>query len=83
MIRDQAYVTTGEVEKTYKVVAEEFGERPRAHTQFWAYIQDIANEGLVETKVVGDSLGGGRTTYISLPDIPAKVLRERLESSIH
>jgi hypothetical protein len=38
---------------------------------------------LVETKVVGDSLGGGRTTYISLPDIPAKVLRERLESSIH
>jgi cell division control protein 6 len=83
VIRDQAYVTTGEVEKAYKVVAEEFGERPRAHTQFWAYIQDIANEGLVETKVVGDSLGGGRTTYISLPDIPAKVLRERLESSIH
>jgi cell division control protein 6 len=83
VIRDQAYVTTGEVEKAYKVVAEEFGERPRAHTQFWAYIQDIANEGLVETKVVGDSQGGGRTTYISLPDIPAKVLRERLESSIH
>ena len=83
VIRDQAYVTTGEVERAYKVVAEEFGERPRAHTQFWAYIQDIANEGLVETKVVGDSLGGGRTTYISLPDVPAKVLKERLESSIH
>src|SRR5512143_3346272 len=31
VIRDQAYVTTGEVEKAYKVVAEEFGERPRAH----------------------------------------------------
>lgn len=82
-IKDQAYVTTGEVEKVYKVAAEEFGERARAHTQFWAYLQDLANEGLIETKVVGDSTGGGRTTYISLPDIPAKVLREKLESSMH
>ena len=82
-IKDQAYVTTGEVEKVYKVAAEEFGERARAHTQFWAYLQDLSNEGLITTRVVGDSTGGGRTTYISLPDIPAKVLREKLESSIH
>ena len=77
--------TGGEIKRStaFSAVAEEFGERPRAHTQFWAYIQDIANEGLVETKVVGDSQGGGRTTYISLPDIPAKVLRERLECTIH
>jgi cell division control protein 6 len=81
-IKEQAYVTTGEVERTYKVTAEEFGEKARAHTQFWAYIQDIANEGLIETKVVGDSVGGGRTTYISLPDIPAKVLRDKLEATI-
>ena len=82
-IRDQAYVTTGEVEKVYRLAAEEYNEKPRAHTQFWAYIQDIANEGLIGTKVVGDAAGGGRTTYISLPDIPAKVLREKLESSLH
>ena len=82
-IKDQAYVTTGDVEKTYHVAAEEYGEKPRAHTQFWAYLQDLANEGLIETKVLGDSAGGGRTPYISLPDIPAKVLRERLESTIH
>ena len=81
-IRNQTYVTTGEVEKVYKVVAEEFGEKARAHTQFWAYIQDIANEGLIETKVLGDSAGGGRTTYISLPDIPAKVLEDKLEATI-
>jgi cell division control protein 6 len=80
-LKEQAYVTTGEVERNYRVVAEEFGEKPRAHTQFWAYIQDLGNEGLIETKVSGDA-AGGRTTYISLPDIPARVLRERLESSI-
>ncbi|HVO77518.1 MAG TPA: cell division control protein 6, partial [Methanomassiliicoccales archaeon] len=78
-IRDQAYVTTGEVEKVYRIAAEENGEKPRAHTQFWAYIQDLANEGLISSRVVADTTGGGRTTYISLPDIPAKVLKERLE----
>jgi cell division control protein 6 len=77
-MKDQAYVTTGEVEKTYAVATEEYGERPRGHTQFWAYIQDISNEGLIETKVSSDA-AGGRTTYISLPDIPAKVLRQKLE----
>ncbi|HXZ23112.1 MAG TPA: AAA family ATPase [Methanomassiliicoccales archaeon] len=78
-IKDEAYVTTGEVEKVYRVAAEEFGEKARAHTQFWAYLQDIANEGLASTRVVGDASGGGRTTYISLPDIPSKVLKEKLE----
>ena len=78
-IKDQAYVTTGDVERVYKVAAEEYGEKARAHTQFWAYIQDIANAGLISTRVVGDASGGGRTTYISLPDIPSKILREKLE----
>ncbi|MBM4236941.1 MAG: orc1/cdc6 family replication initiation protein [Euryarchaeota archaeon] len=78
VLKDQAYVTTGDVEKAYAVAAEEHGERPRGHTQFWAYIQDLANEGLIDAKVSSDS-AGGRTTCISLPDIPAKVLRQRLE----
>lgn len=77
-IKDRAYVTTGEVEENYQIASEEFDERPRGHTQFWSYLKDLSNQGLIETKVAGDS-SGGRTTYISLPDIPSKVLRERLE----
>ncbi len=79
--REQAYVTTREVEGAYKVAAEEYGERPRGHTQFWAYLQQLGNEGLVETKVTGDP-SGGRTTYISVPDMPVKVLRELLEDML-
>jgi len=79
--REQAYVTTREVETAYKVAAEEYGERARGHTQFWAYLQQLANEGLVETKVTGDP-SGGRTTYISVPDMPVKVLRELLEGML-
>jgi cell division control protein 6 len=80
-MKEDAYVTTGEVEKVYKVVAEEYNEKPRAHTQFWAYIQGIANEGIVQTKVSGDA-AGGRTTYISIPDVPTKVLKEMLEKML-
>lgn len=79
--REQAYVTTREVETAYKIAAEEYGERARGHTQFWAYLQQLANEGLVETKVTGDP-SGGRTTYISVPDMPVKVLRELLEGML-
>lgn len=78
-MRDRAYVTTGEVEENYSVAAEEYGERPRGHTQFWSYLQDLSNEGLIETRV-GSNSSGGRTTYISLPDIPAKALKERLKN---
>jgi cell division control protein 6 len=80
-LKDHAYVTTGDVERAYRIAAEEFGERPRGHTQFWAYLQQVANEGLAETKVTGDP-SGGRTTYISVPDIPVKVLREMLETML-
>jgi cell division control protein 6 len=78
-MKDRAYVTTGEVEENYRIATEEFDVRSRGHTQFWSYLKDLSNQGLIETKVAGDA-SGGRTTYISLPDIPSKVLRERLES---
>ncbi len=80
-MRDRAYVTTGDVEKMYHVVAEEYGHRARGHTQFWAYLQAVAGEGLLETKVSGDP-SGGRTTYISVPDIPVRVLSEMLEEML-
>ncbi len=77
-LKDDAYVTTGKAEKTYHIVAEEYGENPRKHTQFWNYINDLNDLGLVHTKVQGDP-DGGRTTYISVPDMPSKVLRSKLE----
>lgn len=64
-------------EKTYAIVCEEYGTTPRKHTQFWGYIQDLEAAGILRTKVVS---GGGRTTMISLPDIPSKVLADKMES---
>ncbi len=80
-LKEEAYVNTGRAEKTYHVVAEEYGESPRKHTQFWNYVNDLHDLGLVHTKVQGDP-EGGRTTYISIPDMPAKVLRGKLEEML-
>lgn len=80
-IKDQAYVRTPEAESAYKLVAEEYGEKARGHTMFWSYLQDLTNQGLVGTRVANEETGG-RTTFISLPDVPAKVVRARLEESL-
>ena len=79
---DLAYVTTGEVEKTYAITCEEYGEKPRAHTMFWNYLKDIENAGFINIKLSGRGQTG-TTQLISLPDIPAGVLSERIEKILN
>src|SRR5207302_11278933 len=79
--RKQAYITMGEAEEAYAVVCEEYGEKSRAHTQFWKYVKELDALGLVDTKLSGKG-EVGKTTLISLPEIPAKVLADNLERSL-
>jgi len=72
-----AFCTTGEAEERYALVCEEWGEKPRAHTQFWTFLKDLDSLGFIHTKRSGKGIIG-TTTLISLPDIPAKVLEEKL-----
>ncbi len=76
-LKKQAYTTTGEAEKMYALICEEFEEKKLGHTQFWKYLKDLDNVGILSTKKSSKGLIG-TTTLISLPDIPAKVLEEKL-----
>jgi cell division control protein 6 len=77
--RDEtAYTITGEVEKTYAVTCEEYNEKPRGHTMFWSYLKEIEMNGFINLKASGKGQIG-TTQLISLPDIPAGVLRKKLE----
>ncbi len=76
-MKKKAFVTTGEAEGVYVLVCEEFGEEPRAHTQFWEYLRSLGDLGLLGLSASGKGMVG-KTTLISLPDIPAKVLEEKL-----
>ncbi len=74
----KAYVTTGEAEEAYALVCEEFGEKKRGHTQFWKYLQDLDALGFIEAKPSGEGVTG-KTTIISMQEVPARALIERLE----
>ncbi len=75
--KNKAFVTTGEVEGAYALICEEFNTTPRAHTQFWEYLKSLGNLGLLGLSASGKGMVG-KTTLISLPDIPAQVLEEKL-----
>jgi cell division control protein 6 len=75
--KGKAFVTTGEVEKAYKVACEEFGEKARAHTAFWGLLKDLDMLGIVSAKKSGVGISG-KTTVITLLDIPGKVLEQKM-----
>jgi cell division control protein 6 len=79
--RGKAYVTTGEAESAYKVACEEYGEKPRAHTAFWGLMKDLDMLGVVSAKKSGPGISG-KTTVITLLDIPAKVLEQRMRQML-
>jgi cell division control protein 6 len=74
-----AYVNTGDVEKTYTMLCEEYNEKPRAHTMFWSYLKDIQNAGFITIKLSGKG-HLGTTQLISLPDIPAEVVGDKIKN---
>lgn len=79
-IKDSPSVPSATVEKTYSVVCEEFGLQARKHTQFWSYLQDLDRVGVVKVTMVTDR--SGRYVFVSLPDIPSKVLADKMEAII-
>ena len=73
-----AYVNTGDAEKTYAVTCEEYNEKPRTHTMFWHYLKEIEGAGFINIKPSGKG-HLGTTQLISLPDIPAEIVNNKVE----
>ncbi len=73
-----AYVNTGDAEKTYAVMCEEHSEKARTHTMFWNYLKAVENAGFINIKLSGKG-HLGTTQLISLPDIPANVVQDKVE----
>ncbi len=72
------YSSIKEIEESYLLVCEEYNTTPRGHTQVWQYIRNLCNWGILTAKVVSQGIKG-RTTFISLPDVPAKSLESEIE----
>lgn len=76
-----AYVTMGDVEKSYSALCESLGVTPNHHTQVWSDVAELARKGIIETQLSGKGIRG-RTTLIGLSIVPAKELIEELERGI-
>jgi cell division control protein 6 len=80
-LKQRASMTMGEAQVNYEVACEEVSEKPRSHTQFWKYIQDLTALGVIDTAQSGRGIQGS-TTLISLAELPAKTLIEVLEKDL-
>ncbi len=75
---ETAYVNTGDAEKTYILACEEYNDKPRTHTMFWSYLKEIEGAGFINMKLSGKGQIG-TTQLISLPDIPAEIMIDKVK----
>ncbi len=75
-LRNRSFTTTGDLESHYHVLCETYGREVLGHTQFWKYLKSLSGDGMLETETVAS--GKGRTTKVSLSDIPAGLLEQKL-----
>ncbi|MFW6040408.1 MAG: Cdc6/Cdc18 family protein [Thermoplasmatota archaeon] len=75
-LKNRAFTTTGDLEEQYKIICEGYDYEALGHTQFWKYIKSLTDHGLLDSKTI--STGSGRTTKVTLSDIPAEILEEKL-----
>ncbi|RLI19915.1 hypothetical protein DRO54_07415 [Candidatus Bathyarchaeota archaeon] len=73
----KAYATVGEIEQAYRVVCEEYGQKPKSHTQIWKYVKQLSAIGIIDAKISGAGQRG-KTTLIGLHQIPAAELEKML-----
>ena len=74
----RAYASTGEVEEAYRLVCEEFGEKPRGHTQLWKYLRRLRSLEVVSISLEATR---GRTHRIALR-VPARALEGEVKRLI-
>jgi cell division control protein 6 len=72
--------TTGEIEDAYRLACEEYGEAPRAHTQYWKYLKNLGGLDFVNIRLQASSMG--RTQFISLERVPARSLEREVKQII-
>ncbi len=72
-------ISSGDAQKLYNLVCEEFGARPRSYTTFWKHLKVLETQGLIETRTANALVGRGRTQHITMTNTAPAVLESRIE----
>lgn len=78
---ESAYVTIGEVEKSYDALCEGMGLAANHHTQLWNDVNELSRKGIIETQISGKGVRG-RTTMIGLSLVSAEQLVDELKGMV-
>ncbi|MET1101232.1 MAG: ORC1-type DNA replication protein [Pyrodictiaceae archaeon] len=73
----QPYVRIGDVEREYRGVCEDYGERPRRHTQVYDYVMNLKRLGIIDARVSGKGFRG-KSTLIGINIGPLDLLEEKV-----
>ena len=82
-LRKNTEMTSGDAEKLYHVICEEFECKPKGHTTLWKYLKKLEDENLITSRTSNVSDGRGRTQYLSMPTISSSDVAERLEYNLN
>ena len=77
-LKKEESVTSGEIEKLYHVVCEEFEEKPKGYTTLWKYTKKASDSGIIFTRTDHIGEGRGRTQHITIPHMLPKDLEEKI-----
>jgi Cdc6-like AAA superfamily ATPase len=78
-LKKSSEINTGEAEKLYRVVCEEYETKPKSYTTFWKHLKSLENQGLIETRNDKSNVGRGRTQYITMNNVAPANLATRIE----
>lgn len=79
-LKKKTEIASGDLQKTYAVVCEEYGEPARQATQFWKYLKELESRGLIEQRQ--GKVGIGNTSFVSLTEVPAADLENYVIESL-
>ena len=81
-LKKKESVTSGEAEKLYHVVCEEYDTEYKGHTTLWKHLKRLAQEDIIATRMAKLDDGRGRTQHISMPHMLPSDVARRLETLI-
>ena len=75
-LKEELTAPIGRVYEEYKVICEEYGAKPRTTRNFRNYLRVLSDIQIINT--VAKNLKRGRRTIVTLTEIPASILEERV-----
>ena len=81
-LKNAAEISSGDAQKLYNLVCEEYETKPRSYTTFWKHLKELETLGLIESRTANAAVGRGRTQHITMTNTAPAALESRIESEI-